>query len=153
MVLLLPWVTRTGRWSARLEIGWIAYILWKEASTLADLFEGYTDEASEPVVEPDSETKKRIGLSKKERKIFKALAKALKRRNKLLKQEMKQRKAEEAAVATVDKRKHDRGVKGFLKNLGDAICKAIPKVLTTLTTLAFGYFFKAKFAGKALQAA
>ncbi len=119
---------------------------------MANMFEGYENEASEPAVEPDSETKERIGLSKKDRKIFKALAKALKRQNKLLKREVTQRKAEEAAVATVDKRKHDRGVKGFLKNLGDAICKAIPKVLTTLTTLAFGYFFKAKFAGKALQA-
>lgn len=120
---------------------------------MANLFEEYTDEASEPAIEPDSETKERKELSQKELKIFKALAKALKRQNKLLKQEMKQRKAEEAAVATADKRKHNRGVKGFLKNLGDAICRAVPKILTTLTTLAFGYLFKAKFAGKALQVA
>lgn len=128
---------------------------------MASMLEKYRDVADElpaPIddnetVEMSSSKAKRLDYYKKrELWVLKRLTKALRKQNKLLKMEAERRKAEEEAAVTAEKDKCDTRKKGFLKNLGDAICKAIPKVLTTLVTLAFGYFFKEKFPRKALQA-
>lgn len=121
-------------------------------ANLLDKYGDTTDEVAVPVSESAGKAERQPALSKKERKIFKALTKALRKHNKLLKEESERRRAEEEAVETPARSKHDNGVRGFLVKLGDAICKAVPKLLTTLAPLAFGYFFKAKFAGKAPQA-
>ena len=80
------------------------------------------------------------------------------RKNKLLKEEFEQKKAErEAAEAerAVAKQAADSGrgqdVKGFFNKLGDAICKAIPRVLTTLVPLLFGWLIKARPTGRVPQ--
>lgn len=122
-------------------------------ATILDKYENNTNEIAVPVGESAGKAEQRYALSRKERKIFKALAKALRKHNKLLKQEAERRRAEEEAVETTARSKHDNGVRGFLVKFGDAVCKAVPKVLTTLVTLALGYFFKTKFAGKAPQVA
>ena len=127
---------------------------------MADMLDKYDveDETTVPTGEPVCKSERQRVLKKKDLKALKKLVKALRKQNKLRKQEAARRKAEEeaaeeAAAAKVSKDKSNNGVRSFLVKLGDAICKAIPKVLTTLATLAFGFFFKAKFAGKAPQAA
>lgn len=126
-------------------------------ANLLDKYGNIADEVAVPVSESAGKAGQQLALSKKERKIFKALAKALRKHNKLMKQEAARRETEEEATKTAakdtDKRKRDNGTRGFLDKLGDAICKAIPKLLTTLATLAFGYFVNKRFAGKALQVA
>lgn len=125
-------------------------------ANLLDKYGNIADEVTVPVSESAGKAERHPTLSKKERKIFKALAKALRKHSKLMQQEAARREAEEESVEMTAKvpakAKPDHGVKGFLEKLGDAICKAIPKLLTTLAPLAFGFFFKTKFAGKALQA-
>lgn len=88
---------------------------------------------------------------KRERKLLKAIRKMVKRQNKLLKEELERKKAErEAAEAerAVAKQAADSGqgqdMRGFFNKLGDAICKAIPRVLTTLVPLLFGWLIKAR---------
>lgn len=130
---------------------------------MANIFDKYTDvpgEAATPINEPISKAERQRGLKKKDLKVLKKLAKALRKQNRLMKQEAEKRKADEEAAnaktATTEKANKDKsnnGVRGFLGKLGDAICKAMPKVLTTLATLAFGYFVNTRFARKAPQVA
>lgn len=126
---------------------------------MADIFDKYrdaTDEIAVPVSESAGKAERQPMLRKKERKIFKALAKTLRKQNKLMKQEAERLQAKEetiveTATKDTDKSKRDNGARGFLSKLGDAICKAVPKLLTTLATLAFGYLVNTRFTRKAPQ--
>lgn len=128
---------------------------------MANIFDIYPDvpeETTTPVNGPISKAERQRVLKKKELKVLKKLAKALRKQNRLMKQEAEKRKAgEEAAKAdTTEKANKDKinnGVRGFLGKLADAVCKAVPKLLTTVATVALGFFFKTRFAGKAQQAA
>lgn len=123
---------------------------------MADIFDKYgdaTDEIAVPVSESAGKAERQPMLRKKERKIFKALAKALRKQNKLLEQEAERRKAEEEATEKANRRKDDSSTRGFFNKLGDAICKAIPKVLTAIATVALGFFFNRKPSRRALRAA
>lgn len=126
-------------------------------ANLLDKYGNIADEVTVPVSESAGKAERQPTLSKKERKIFKALAKALRKHSKLMQQEAARRKAEEESVEMTAKvpakAKPDHGAKGFLEKLGDAICKAIPKLLTTVATLAFGYLVNKRFAGKVPQIA
>ena len=51
------------------------------------------------------------------------------------------------------KKKKGKHKKSFFEKVGDAFCKALPTILTTVTTAAVGVFFKASSNKKALQAA
>lgn len=126
---------------------------------MSSLFEKYddVDETTVTAKEQYCKVSKKRLLRKKDRKKIKKLTKALCKHNELMEQEAERRKAEEEAAAEaarlkaqeeakeVEKRKSAKGAVGFLTKLGDAVCKAVPKVLTTLVTLAFGWFVKAKF--------
>lgn len=127
-------------------------------ANMLDKYVETVDEAAIPASKPINKAKRQLVLKKKELRVLKKLAKALRKQNRLMEQEAeKQKSEEEAAKATTtekaNKNKSNNGVRGFLGKLGDAVCKAIPKVLTTFATLAFGFFFKTKFAGKAQQTA
>lgn len=125
---------------------------------MSNLLEKYVDAddtLTEPARKPYSETELALKRQKKLLKLHKSLKKALRKQNRLMKQEAERRKAEEAAAEAArlkaeeeakeaNKRKSASGVRGFLTKLGDAICKAIPKILTTLATLAFSWFVKNK---------
>jgi len=80
-------------------------------------------------------TKKDRKRLKKNHKSFKKIKKLLKKQNKLL-EENQRREAEET---TKSKR-----VRGFLSKVGDAFCKALPKILTISASAALGYFFNTK---------
>lgn len=131
-------------------------------SNLLDKYVDTTDETAVPASDSVSKAKQRTWFEKKELRAIKALAKALRQRNKLLKQELELRKAETATVeANTDegkksqKRKdnEDSKEKGFLASLGKEIGKALPKVIVAVVTGVLGFFFKHKSSGKALQAA
>ena len=113
-------------------------------ANLLDKYENTTDEMVVPASESAGKAKQQPALSRKERKIFKALAKALRKHNKLMKQE---------ATEKANRRKDDSSTRGFFNKLGDAICKAIPKVLTAIATVALGFFFNRKPSRRALRAA
>lgn len=131
-------------------------------SNLLDKYVDTTDETAVPASDSVGKAKQRTWFEKKELRAIKALAKALRQRNKLLKQELELRKAETATVeANTDegkksqKRKdnEDSKEKGFLASLGKEIGKALPKVIVAVVTGVLGFFFKHKSSGKALQAA
>ena len=122
-------------------------------ATILDKYENNTNEIAVPVGESAGKAEQRCALSRKERKIFKVLAKALRKHNKLMKQEAERRKAEEEATEKANRRKDDSSTRGFFNKLGDAICKAIPKVLTAIATVALGFFFNRKPSRRALRAA
>lgn len=131
-------------------------------SNLLDKYVDTTDETAVPASGAVGKSKQRTWFEKKELRAIKALAKALRQRNKLLKQELELRKAETATVeANTDegkksqKRKdnEDSKEKGFLASLGKEIGKALPKVIVAVVTGVLGFFFKHKSSGKALQAA
>ena len=67
-------------------------------ANLLDKYENTTDEMVVPASESAGKAKQQPALSRKERKIFKALAKALRKHNKLMKQEAERRRAEEEAT-------------------------------------------------------
>lgn len=135
---------------------------------MADFLEKYSDTenaVNSPAKKTPCDYKLESRLKKKDLKNLKRLTKAIRQHNKLLAQEAERRKAEEAVAAEAarlkaeeeakeaDKRKSGRGVRGFLTKLGDAICRAVPKVLTTLATLAFSWFVKNKLDRRVPQAA
>lgn len=122
-------------------------------ATILDKYENNTNEIAVPVGESAGKAEQRCALSRKERKIFKVLAKALRKHNKLMKQEAERRRAEEEATEKANRRKDDSSTRGFFNKLGDAICKAIPKVLTAIATVALGFFFNRKPSRRALRAA
>lgn len=112
-------------------------------ANMLDKYADTIDEISVPADEFDGKAVKRQDISRDElENIIKRL------RKKLRKQKERRKAAEKAAAERSEKQENSSRVMGFLSKLGDAICKAVPKVLTTLVTLAFGCFFKAKFAGK-----
>ena len=78
-----------------------------------------TDEMVVPASESAGKAKQQPALSRKERKIFKALAKALRKHNKLMKQEAERRRAEEEATEKANRRKDDSSTRGFFNKLGE----------------------------------
>lgn len=128
---------------------------------MANMLDKYTenvDEAAVPTSEPISKFERQRVLKEKELRALRKLAKAFRKYNKRLKQDEEKRRTEEeaakkAAAEKANKSRNNSGVRGFLNKLGDAICKAVPKLLTTIATVALGFFFKTRFAGKAQQAA
>jgi len=107
--------------------------------------------AGEPVGK--AKAKRQRILKKKEIRVLKNLAKAVRKHDKLMKQEAARRKAEEEAAAQTAKRKNGDDGKGFLNSFAKAICKALPQIVTAVVTGVLGFFFKRKSSGKALQAA
>lgn len=122
-------------------------------ATLLDKYENTTGEITVPAGEFAGTAEQQPVLTKKERRIFKNLAKAFRKYNRLMKQEAERRKAEEEATEKANRRKDDSSTRGFFNKLGDAICKAIPKVLTAIATVALGFFFNRKPSRRALRAA
>ena len=122
-------------------------------ANLLDKYGNTTDEIAVPAGEFAGTAEQQPVLTKKERRIFKNLAKAFRKYNKLMKQEAERRRAEEEATEKANRRKDDSSTRGFFNKLGDAICKAIPKVLTAIATVALGFFFHRKPSKRALRAA
>lgn len=122
-------------------------------ANLLDKYGNTTDEIAVPAGEFAGTAEQQPILTKKERRIFKNLAKAFRKYNRLMKQEAERRKAEEEATEKANRRKDDSSTRGFFNKLGDAICKAIPKVLTAIATVALGFFFNRKPSRRALRAA
>lgn len=131
---------------------------------MANMLEKYTDTSSEEFVKSASEpaeslkAKRQRFFKKKELRVLKALEKAVRKHNKLMKQEAARRQAEEeaaekAAAEKAAKRKNDNDEKGFLSNFAKAICKALPQIVTAVVTGVLGFLLKRKPSGKALQAA
>ena len=113
-------------------------------ATLLDKYENTTGEITVPAGESAGKAEQQPVLTKKERKIFKALAKALRKHNKLLKQEAERRKAEEeaAAKAAAEKAaKRKNGAWGFLGGFTKVICKVLPQIVTAAVTAVLGFFF------------
>lgn len=110
--------------------------------TMFDKYDDNLDDATVTAQEQICKANKRL-LKKKDRRAIKSLTKAIRQQNKLIEQEAERRRAEEAMKS--EKFKTANGAGCFLSKLGDAVCKAVPKILTTIVTLAFGWFVKAKF--------
>lgn len=128
---------------------------------MANILEKYSENLPGEEVIPDNENSGAAKwFYKRERKVLKKIKKIVKRQNKLLKMELEQKRAEreaaEAEKATAAKQAAEanqgQDMKGFFNKLGDAICKAIPRVLTALVPAFFGWFIK-KSARKAPQPA
>lgn len=132
---------------------------------MANMLEKYrdtTDEVATPVCESTGKAQQRTWFKKKELRAIKALAKALRQRNQLLKQELELKKIETATVeANADegkkskKRKdsEDSKEKGFLASLGKEIGKALPKIIAAVATGVLGLIAKLVSSRKAPQAA
>lgn len=124
-------------------------------ATLLDKYENTTGEITVPAGESAGKAEQQPVLTKKERKIFKALAKALRKHNKLLKQEAERRKAEEeaAAKAAAEKAAKRKNGGGFLGGFTKVICKVLPQIVTAAVTAVLGFFFHRKPSKRALRAA
>ena len=125
-------------------------------TNLLDKYENTTGEMVVPASESAGKAKQQPALSRKERKIFKALAKALRKHNKLMKQEAERRRAEEeaAAKAAAEKAaKRKNGAWGFLGGFTKVICKVLPQIVTAAVTAVLGFFFHRKPSKRALRAA
>lgn len=127
-------------------------------ANLLDKYENTTGEMVVPAGESAGKAEQQPVLSKKERRIFKSLAKALRKHNKLLKQEAERRKAEEEATARTAaekaaKRKSGDDGKGFLGGFTKVICKVLPQIVTAAVTAVLGFFFHRKPSRRALRAA
>lgn len=125
-------------------------------SNLLDKYENTTGEMVVPASEFAGKAEQQPALSRKERKIFKALAKALRKHNKLMKQEAERRRAEEeaAAKAAAEKAaKRKNGAGGFLGGVTKVICKVLPQIVTATVTAVLGFFFHRKPSRRALRAA
>ena len=126
---------------------------------MANLLDNYNENLpGEEVVSGNKNAAADKRFREKEQKVLNAIRKMVKRQNKLLKEELNRKKAErEAAEAerVAAKQTADSGqrqnVRGFFNKLGDAICKAIPRVLTTLVPLFFGWLIKVRPAGRVPQ--
>ena len=132
---------------------------------MADMLKKYeevTDEVTAPTTASDRSAERLRRIELHEQKVLKRMKRLLKEQKRLKKREAKRRKAEKeaakkaeaekAAAEKDNKGKNGNGDKSFLSKLGKAICDAIPKVLTTLTALAFGFFVKRKLSLKSLFA-
>ncbi len=123
--------------------------------TLLDKYENTTGEITVPVSESVGKAERQPTLSKKERKIFKALAKALRKHNRLLEQEAERRRAEEESAANraaAEKAAKRKNGGGFLGGFTKAICKVLPQIVTAAITAVLGFFFS-KPSRKTLRAA
>ena len=128
---------------------------------MANIMEKYVSETAE-VAAPDSESaitlKRRRWFEEQELRAIKRLTKALRKRNRLLEQEIELRKAEmEARQQNVkedaEKRKKTEDRKGFFGTLGKEIGRVLPKIVTAVVTGVLGFFFKHRTPRSALQAA
>ena len=123
-------------------------------ANLLDKYGNIADEVAVPASESVGKAKQRAWLKKKELRAIKALTKALRQRNKLMKQEAERRKAgEEAAAEKAAKRKSGDDSRGFLGGFAKAICKVLPQIVTAAVTAVLGFFFHRKPSRRALQAA
>ena len=127
---------------------------------MADMFGNYPNAEEESVTPTPRSTRRdkwKRKQKEKELKILKALAKAMKKRNKLMEQGLEQRRIEreaavdKAAAEMVASNKKEQGNKGFLYDLGKGFAKAIPVMLTTLATAVIGFFFRPNPSKLALQ--
>lgn len=125
-------------------------------ANLLDKYGNIADEVTVPASESAGKAEQQPALSRKEQKIFKALAKALRKHNRLLKQEAERRRAEEeaAAKAAAEKAaKRKNGAGGFLGGFTKVICKVLPQIVTAAVTAVLGFFFHRKPSRRALRAA
>jgi len=118
-------------------------------ANMLDKYRDAVDGMAVPSAESTGKSKKQRVLKKKELRAIKSLAKALRKMNKLdaERRKLEEDAAERAAVMRADTRKDSNEKKNFLSKLGDAVCKAVPKILTTLATLAtlaLGLFLQGK---------
>lgn len=117
-------------------------------STLFDVYSGESstlDASAVPTEEITVEDGRKYAFNHRQEKILRKICKLLRKQNKLLKQEMKpQRKEKNNAKKCSTEKEGDKEVKGFLRDLGKAICKAVPTILTTLTSMAFNFIFMRK---------
>lgn len=126
---------------------------------MSNFMEKYSDtpvEVAEPTSESPAKSTQRAWFKKKELRAIKALTRALRKRNKLLEQELELRKSKaETVEANADdgKRNKDGNEKGFFANLGKEIGKNLPKVIVGAVTGILGFIAKLVFARKAPQAA
>lgn len=120
---------------------------------MANILDKYSDTLNETMASPanpvvNAKAQRQHILRKRDIRAIKALTKALREHNKLVKEEVARRKAADAAeheAATKQQTAESgRGQNGkdFLNKLGDAICKAVPRVLTALASSFFGWLIK-----------
>lgn len=115
-------------------------------ANLLDKYGNTTDEIAVPAGEFAGTAEQQPVLTKKERRIFKNLAKAFRKYNRLMKQEAERRKAEEEAAARAAaekaaKRKNGNNGKGFIGGFTKVICKVLPQIVTAAVTAVLGFFF------------
>ncbi len=106
-------------------------------------------EAASPRIDADSQPKPKKCRGK--HKALKSLTKALKKHNKLLQKEQQRRDASQQQEDSIKKNNY-RNTKSFLAKLGDAICKAVPAILTAFATAAISCLFNRKTHIKNFQA-
>lgn len=116
---------------------------------------GASARSTEEVV---AESQKQSTFSCRQEKILKEICKMLKKKNKLLKKAIKLQSAEKDNAKKSGKEEkcnakeegksvqeeRNKETKGFFREFGKAICKAIPSVLTIVTTAIVGFFFNNK---------
>ena len=124
-------------------------------ANLLDKYGNTTDEIAVPAGEFAGTAEQQPVLTKKERRIFKNLAKAFRKYNRLMKQEAERRKAEEeaAAKAAAEKAAKRKNGGGFLGGFTKVICKVLPQIVTAAVTAVLGFFFHRKPSKRALRAA
>lgn len=102
-------------------------------------------ENAEKIVSTKKDHKKKHKGLKKQNKLLREQNELLRGQNEILREqneclkkneEHQQREAEETT-------KSKREI-GFLSKVGDAFCKALPGILSTIATAAIGYFFNTK---------
>lgn len=99
--------------------------------------------------ELDGRKEEQTVICRSEEKYQKKVLRKLKKLNKAVQQDIRLRKAE---LAHKDEKRSNE-VGKFIQNIGRAICKALPAILTSLAGAVFNYFFKGKFGRKGLRAA
>lgn len=128
---------------------------------MANIMEKYVSDTAE-VAAPDSESaitlKRRRWFEERELRAIRRLAKAVRKRNRLLKQDIELRKAEiearqRKAEEDTEKRKKAEDKKGFFGTLGKEIGRVLPKIVTAVVAGVLGFFFKHRMPRSALQAA
>lgn len=118
---------------------------------MSTVFDVYPTESSTlgasavPTEETTAEDKRQSVFSRRQEKILIKICKLLKKQNKLLIREMKSQTIEINDTKKCRTEKEgDKEAKGFFRDLGKAICKAVPTILTTLTSMAFNFIFMRK---------
>lgn len=105
---------------------------------MSNLLDKYTD--NERNSEPDYIPAYNAELAALYTEHNELLKESIRLQRELLMLEEKRRKEEKKRK----KAERSSGARRFFEKFCDAVCKAIPKVLTTLATLAFGYFVTQK---------